>query len=792
VLWTSPSRSSQQVAAATTATTTIDFPTKITLRTGVLHAPPFANVKELDDGSFDYTGFQPDLLRQMIIFAQADNVELEILMSPAPLQYNDAFDRVANDCNTTTSPQNYLTYEQCTEFDLMAANYYATASRSMRAHLSAPILRSTISTIKYLNKAPGSMDFTTLSQAESAGATVCLKEGTFYAGLVQAKFPGANFLLCPSQDDCLAALKAEQCVLSADDELQIRFRVAWDETLDVTPEHFNTQYIVWALKDDLPPITLRLFEKWMYDANTNATNDALYSKYFSKALCPAGTAGESCELPCDPDHGAANSRGVCVCASTKWSGEDCSKEVPENVNLIPPALKLTAYVMLGINVATIIGCTIWLYLYRHTPQVKGSQPFFLILVNLGCLISSSTIVVLGQEDAGDGPVRACMAIPWLYSFGFSVTFGTLFAKIRRVYVIFTSSRDATRVRPGIISIQETVGVIGCVLAIDAAILMVWTIWDPLQWERDIIRTDQFDVPLESKGVCDSDYWIVFAGLIAILHLVLMGLACYLSYMARFIPTRFQEGKYVSIAMASNLQIFVVGVPILIIVGSGDPGTSFFVRSVMIWMNDLVVVALIFGNLIYHVHFDANRDNQRNITHQLGQSFKRYSRRSQVNGDSVNNIPDFSSSIGPGEGGEESNASRFGGEKYTIALNGGGGDSGDSGDSGGSGNESMFNRKKNSSVPSSSKKRPTPQRPGSTASSSRSNTRIATGGDWPSMPTISDENQDTECEHINGPTEEFQTEESHEDPSPSEEAEQAALEEAAAAEDLEGGSTTGNS
>jgi hypothetical protein len=599
-----------------------EYPTKITLRTGVLHAPPFAYVTELEDGSFEYTGFQPDLLRQMVAFAEADNVKLEILMSPSPLQYNDAFDRVANDCNTTSSPQN-LTYEQCNEFDLMSANYYATSSRAMRAHLSAPILRSTISTVKYVNKSPGAMDFTTLSQAESAGATVCLKDGTFYAGLVQAKFPGAKFLMCPSQDECLAALKAEECVLSADDELQIRFRVAWDETLDVTPEHFNTQYIVWALKDDLPPITLRLFKKWMYDANTNATNDALYSKYFQKALCPVGTAGESCELPCDPDHGAANSRGVCVCSSTKWSGDDCSIEVPENVNLIPVSLKLSAYAMVGINVVTILAAAAWLAWQRNTQQVRVSQPSFLVLVLVGCLISSSTIVVLAQEDAGDGPVSACMAIPWLYSFGFSVTFGTLFAKIRRVYILFKSAGDATRTRPEIISVKETLGLIGGVLLVDVAILVVWTVMDPLRWERWVISADQFGAPLESEGSCYSDLWSIFGGVIALLHLLLMAVACILCYVARDIPTRFQEGKYVSIAMISNLQIFVVGVPILIILGT-DPQTSFFVRSVIIWMNDFAVVTLIFGNLIYQVHFDPKRTNTEVLRSKLDTAINRYS------------------------------------------------------------------------------------------------------------------------------------------------------------------------
>ena len=54
-----------------------------------------------------------------------------------------------------------------------------------------------------------------------------------------------------------------------------------------------------------------------------------------------------------------------------------------------------------------------------------------------------------------------------------------------------------------------------------------------------------------------------------------------------------------VAMISNMQIFIVAVPVLIILGS-EPQTSFFVRSVAIWMNDLVVVSLVFGNLFFKV------------------------------------------------------------------------------------------------------------------------------------------------------------------------------------------------
>ena len=141
---------------------------------------------------------------------------------------------------------------------------------------------------------------------------------------------------------------------SADDELILRSIQVNDPSLEVTREQFNTQYLVWPIREDLDPTTLRLLKKWMYAAISNATNDELYFQYckhrtskllftglfypilicryhlfaftfllvpkVQKTRCPVGTAGENCELPCDPEHGAANVAGICVCESSKWIG----------------------------------------------------------------------------------------------------------------------------------------------------------------------------------------------------------------------------------------------------------------------------------------------------------------------------------------------------------------------------------------------------------------------------------------------------------------------------------------
>lgn len=250
------------------------------------------------------------------------------------------------------------------------------------------------------------------------------------------------------------------------------------------------------------------------------------------------------------------------------SPDDCSIEVPEDSNAIPPSLAAIVYSMLASNVLVIFVCGVWLYWHRQTPQVRVSQPYFLVLVLLGCLISSLTIIAfVAQDDTnGHNPDRACMVMPWLYSVGFSITFGTLFAKIRRVYKLFTappsSSNSVTGMggssRRNAVPIKDTVLCIGAVLLVDVIILVSWSVIDPLTWHREVIREDQFGDPLESQGYCTCDNWEIFASVIALFHFGLLAVACYMCFVARNIPSKYSEHKFVTIAMISNFQIFLVG------------------------------------------------------------------------------------------------------------------------------------------------------------------------------------------------------------------------------------------
>lgn len=165
----------------------------------------------------------------------------------------------------------------------------------MRADLSPSWLRSTTTTLKFLDKTRSTTDYTTLKEAEEARATVCVPKGTFMERFAWEKFPRGNYIGCePNNGECVRWLKAENCALFVYDELILHYIASQDYTLEVTRETFNTQYMIWPMKESLPSVTTRLMKKWIYQAVQNNTLDDLYFQYFKNQLCPQGTAGVNC------------------------------------------------------------------------------------------------------------------------------------------------------------------------------------------------------------------------------------------------------------------------------------------------------------------------------------------------------------------------------------------------------------------------------------------------------------------------------------------------------------------
>ena len=239
-----------------------------------------------------------DLLDSLKVFAASDSINLTVDLSTAPDFYEDAFELVASDCrNATWEPESV----DCNTYYFVVGDFYSNPERSMKADLSPPWLRSTTTTLKYVEKAEGSPDYTTLKEAAEDKATVCVPKGTFMETFAWQKYPSGSYIACePNNGECVELLKAETCALFVYDELILHYVASNDYAVEVTKERFNTQYMVWPFREDLDPMVSRLMKKWLYRAVQNNTLDDLYFRYFQNQLCPQGTAGKNCELPCDP------------------------------------------------------------------------------------------------------------------------------------------------------------------------------------------------------------------------------------------------------------------------------------------------------------------------------------------------------------------------------------------------------------------------------------------------------------------------------------------------------------
>ena len=181
-------------------------------------------------------------------------------------------------------------------------------------------------------------------------------------------------------------------------------------------------------------------------------------------------------------------------------------------------------------------------------------------------------------------------------------FAPLFAKLWRVNTIFNQSKLASiQIKGGVL-----VRMIAGLALVDVAILLVWTAVDPQRYKREVSTIDVAGYNIESVGLCKSDTDSMFICLIAAFHLALLMWGVRLAYNGRKLETRFHEGKYVSVAMFSNLQVLCLGVPLMVIV-SDNPTSNFFIRSGIVFFNDLTVQCFVFVPKIMALHFPSGGD-----------------------------------------------------------------------------------------------------------------------------------------------------------------------------------------
>mmetsp|Transcript_4208 Transcript_4208/g.6153 ORF Transcript_4208/g.6153 Transcript_4208/m.6153 type:complete len:975 (-) Transcript_4208:117-3041(-) len=281
--------------------------------------------------------------------------------------------------------------------------------------------------------------------------------------------------------------------------------------------------------------------------------------------------------------------------TTGKDGQELCTIIKEN--LLPNTLLAFAYV--GVSIVWLLSTFFiyWIIKNKEDPVVRIGQPEFLVLICVGAIISSSSVIFLslqaGNEEDTKWASMGCMTAPFLYGIGWVIEYSSMSAKTYRLFKMMNNPR-MQRIK---ITAYDMYKIVVGALVLDVIVLGTWAIVSPLEYVRRESSKNVYDglETIETYGECamTDDYSVFcFAGPLIGLHGLLMIATNYLLYMVRNVEGRYQEQKYVAMASAYAFEVLVIGIPVLVAV-QDSVETRFIVLSSIVFLSDIGILCFVF-------------------------------------------------------------------------------------------------------------------------------------------------------------------------------------------------------
>mmetsp|Transcript_36254 Transcript_36254/g.71349 ORF Transcript_36254/g.71349 Transcript_36254/m.71349 type:complete len:1034 (+) Transcript_36254:110-3211(+) len=284
---------------------------------------------------------------------------------------------------------------------------------------------------------------------------------------------------------------------------------------------------------------------------------------------------------------------ICAHSSTEIAFDLFVRVVPPpQNNYLSNHIRGVGLAVMGMIILSSLAFAVWVIYCRENQVIKSSQPLFLLLICCGTLVMSTAIIPLSIDDklaSVQGCNIACMAVPWLLSVGFVLTFSALFSKILRINTVVQASLRLQRIK---LSLLDVLKPLIALSMINLVLLLIWTIVDPLKWVR--IAAEETNKSWNTYGACRSKgkASYIFITLIMLINFGSLVMTCVQAYQARFIRDGISESKYIGIAACSWLEVFIIAVPLLFLV-QGNSSAAYFLLLAIICVMCMSMLLLIF-------------------------------------------------------------------------------------------------------------------------------------------------------------------------------------------------------
>ena len=229
-------------------------------------------------------------------------------------------------------------------------------------------------------------------------------------------------------------------------------------------------------------------------------------------------------------------------------------------------------------------------LHSNIRRVKATSPNLNHLIFSGCymFIIAAAVYAIQESFSFVSPLPdgvLCNVFTWCVIMGYSLIFGTVCAKMWRIYTIFNHSRTLkSKRRPGILATDQALAIfVTSLLILDTAICIVWTWTDP--W---VLETEEyFDVNnaipvIELQMNCDCQHLIRWIAIVASYKGTVATVIIGLSILNRRIHRKeFQHSKHVTVLVYVLILLNCVGIPLFFILGNLNIHITFFILSVIL-------------------------------------------------------------------------------------------------------------------------------------------------------------------------------------------------------------------
>ncbi|XP_074647707.1 uncharacterized protein LOC141903485 [Tubulanus polymorphus] len=277
---------------------------------------------------------------------------------------------------------------------------------------------------------------------------------------------------------------------------------------------------------------------------------------------------------------------------------------------------LVCFVVVSVfSVLGLVFCLLFLVFncrYRHLRLIKMSSPNINLLLLLGGALAYLSCSVYGLNslntsvDSAQSSSVICQIWCWMVNIGFSLLYGSMFAKSWRVYRIFRN----TTVKRIVIKDGILIGIVFTLVVVDVIVLGAWQGFDPLEFvheeilkthfEYDFIMSFQISLnasePMQdiiSMSSCRSQYSSAWLSGIIVYKGALLFYGTYLSWSIRHV-TLPAMSESSSIIISSHVTM-IAGCACVAVTSKMQqwPDALYVFVAAVVWISTTVTLFLVF-------------------------------------------------------------------------------------------------------------------------------------------------------------------------------------------------------